>query len=221
MLGRLACLAVLLLLGQQVLAQTQTNAPVYCNNATSITNFTLSDLSGVWYEVARNPATLISVLCTQVNITSMPNNIMNIQTTYSNSPSYPWVNVTETANVTSTISQYGFNVTYYLYNTPSQTTLTFKVLALNPSTNAYICGYSNGSDPSTFFDVILSRQRILNSTTLTAYENGGPPNFVGFGSSVMTPISQTQSCYANGATSTVSFMGVVLALLYAMFHLVQ
>ncbi|XP_037955995.1 uncharacterized protein LOC119685707 isoform X2 [Teleopsis dalmanni] len=160
-----------------------------CISVKSITNFSPKDIVGVWYEVAKYPPP--QYLCTQVKFTLLPNDIMNIQTTYSIFPLEPWDNVTESANVSCKISPEGYDIWYKVLNKNRNPASNMKVVKIHSNSVAYICGYTIGlNDTQELFTSILSRCRIINSIKLKEIEDNAPHGIDGFGSSVMTAVVQ-------------------------------
>ncbi|XP_037943066.1 uncharacterized protein LOC119675924 [Teleopsis dalmanni] len=215
MFGKIGALACFLLIIQHVV---RTKAG-QCSDVNSITSFTPNDLAGVWYVVARYPDP--GFLCTEVKFTLLSNDNMRLETTYSNAPAHPWDNVTVSAVVCSNVTTGGYTIVFHLYNNPAMPAVVMKVLKLNTKTHAYICGYTNLNDKIyDSFTMIITRKRIIHSKKLAEYEDSAPPGVDGFGSTVMIPIVQSESCNT-GTTSTLSFMIMVLTLFYTGFQWIE
>ncbi|XP_017472778.1 PREDICTED: uncharacterized protein LOC108363802 [Rhagoletis zephyria] len=215
------CLLLLVgLLANQITAQdsSTTSAPPlsiqYCNESSNMA-FDIEQISGTWYELARNPAPSNSLLCAQLNITALPNNFVNISFTYSNTATYPWVNQTMYSNVTVDANNTaGYNISFTMYG-KSYPLTTYKVLDTNYNNYTFVCGYTNISDYSTFFGVVLTRERILNSSILTDYESMAEAKYGLFSTKSMTTISQTAECSSNKGVAIIQMVSSVVAFFFA------
>lgn len=148
-------------------------------------------MSGVWWEVARNP-TLASLACVRVNFTEIqPDNVMEIATTYSVSTTYLWVNQTMYANVSlaNDISN-GYNISYI--DGISRTEFTvYKLLNTDYKSFALFCGYTNATNNETSFGIILTRERFPNITQLTDIEVPASTQYADFTFGTMPLVTQS------------------------------
>ncbi|EDW59398.1 uncharacterized protein [Drosophila virilis] len=216
----LGLLSVFLLLGvlcgHTVQADDDGTTPVACNVSTSIA-LDLEKFSGIWWEIVRQP--LGSMFCTQINFTVLNTTVDNvlIDTTYSNTYTYPWVNQTMNATLTvanATASPDGYNFTYW--NPPVYTPYTvFKVLATDYTDYAFICGYTNATDNSTAFGMIIARNRTISTTLLDKLESQSSANYDNFLNGTMSLITQDGTCEGNGADPSTAF-----TVFYAVFAMV-
>ncbi|XP_073847659.1 uncharacterized protein [Musca autumnalis] len=177
-----------------------------------------TQLNGTWWEVARNPAPVGSWDCVEVNFIVEPQNMVRIETTYSNTPSYLWVNQTMYANVSiDDTNNGGYNISYVngLTNTPYT---VYKLLDTDYQNYAFVCGYTNATDPNTFFGIVLTRDRYPNTTTLNEYEDMASQNYGNFTNGTMSLITQSPTCYAAGAHGLhhYTILATVLAVMHAM-----
>ncbi|KAH8359655.1 hypothetical protein KR093_008193 [Drosophila rubida] len=210
-LGLLCCLLLGAASGQDAGA-----VPVACNVSSSMA-LDLAKFAGIWWEIVRQPVG--SNFCTQINVTVLnqaTDNVL-IDTTYSNTLLYPWVNQTMNATLTvpnDTAAADGYNFTYW--NPPSYTPYTvFKVLDTDYSNYAFICGYTNATDNSTAFGVVIARNRTLSTAYLDSLESNSSALYQNFANGSMTLITQDQTCVGNGADPSTAF-----AVFYAVFAFV-
>ncbi|XP_030078825.1 uncharacterized protein LOC115482808 [Drosophila hydei] len=187
-----------------------------CNVSTSMA-LDLQKFSGIWWEIVRQPSG--SMFCTQINITvlnTVEDNVL-IDTTYSNTITYPWVNQTMNATLTAanaTPAADGYNFTYW--NPPAYTPYTvFKVLDTDYANYAFVCGYTNAVDNSTAFAMIIARNRTLSTTFLDNLESESSSLYDNFLNGSMTLITQDGTCEGNGADTSTAF-----TVFYAIFALV-
>ncbi|EDV93565.1 uncharacterized protein LOC6563141 [Drosophila grimshawi] len=186
-----------------------------CNVSTSMA-LDLEKFSGIWWEITRQPVG--SIFCTKINVTVLDKSEDNvlIDTTYSNTIDYPYVN--QTMNATLTVadkisSTEGYNFTYW--NPPDYTPHTvFKVLDTDYSQYAVICGYTNATDNSTAFGMIIARDRTLAPTVLDTIESESSALYDNFFDGTMTLTTQGSTCYSGADPSTTS------TVLYAIFAIV-
>lgn len=146
-------------------------------------------MTGDWWEVARDPPN--GNICTKVHFAYV-NKQLYIYTTYSMSTTYPWVNNTYFNNFTiDEPSSYGYNLSYYdgyTYVLPPP--ITFKILDTDYVNFASFCGYTNSSDNSTEFGLILSRNRYPNATDLNAWEFNDSTKFSNINNETMSAVYQ-------------------------------
>ncbi|XP_068156985.1 uncharacterized protein [Drosophila tropicalis] len=191
-----------------------------CSDSSSTQDLDLEKLSGIWWEIARQPSS--SDFCTEVNITVLnsttttDNTTVLIDTTYSNTVDYPWVNQTMNATLSVNTSnnnlEDGFKFNYW--NPPNYTPFAvFKVLAINYTEYAFVCGYTNSSDNSTAFGLLLSRDRTPSTTTLQSWQQNASALYPNFEVGGMTVITQDNTCYAAGAnpSAVLSILGFALS----------
>ncbi|KAH8420869.1 hypothetical protein KR222_007464 [Zaprionus bogoriensis] len=210
------CLLLGLLAGHTASAQDDSDGPLACVNSTG-TSLDLEQFAGTWWEVARQPVG--SYFCTQINVTVLStaqDNVL-INTTYSNTPTYPWVNQVMNATLTVTNgSTEGHNFTYW--NPPVYTAYTvYKVLATNYTDYAFICGYTNASDTATSFGMIITRNRSISTAALDNLESLSSAKYANFLNGSMGLITQDETCLGNGAdpsTAVTAFYAVFALVIY-------
>ncbi|XP_062123574.1 uncharacterized protein LOC133836958 [Drosophila sulfurigaster albostrigata] len=192
------------------------NVPVPCDVSPSIA-LDLNQFAGIWWEIVRQPVG--TNFCTQINVTVLnqaENNVL-IDTTYSNTVTYPWVNQTMNATLTvlnDTEEANGYNFTYW--NAPSYTPYTvFKVLDTDYANYAFICGYTNATDNSTAFGMVIARNRTLSTVYLDSLESESSAKYDNFANGTMTLITQDDTCLGNGADPSTAF-----TVFYAVFAFV-
>lgn len=141
--------------------------------------------------MARNPAPTGNWDCVEVDFIVEPDDSLRIETTYSNTPSYLWVNQTMYANISlDPTNNNGYNISYVngLTNTPYT---VYKLLDTDYDNYAFICGYTNASNPDTFFGIVLTRDRYPNTTVLNGYEELAFMNYANFTNGTMSLITQS------------------------------
>ncbi|XP_030373744.1 uncharacterized protein LOC115623506 isoform X1 [Scaptodrosophila lebanonensis] len=187
----------LLLVGPKITVNAQDDNPLQQCTSSSSVDLDLEQFSGIWWEVARQPAA--SMFCTQINITAVGNDEVDIVTWYSNTATYPWVNQSMTLtnfSMQDTIPNTGgYNLSFVAPPTVTPYT-AFKILATDYTNYTLICGYTNATDSTTAFAMILTRDRTPSTDALTALETQGSTFNSNFGSS-MTLVTQDDTCYDN------------------------
>uniref|UniRef100_A0A1I8N9X8 Lipocalin/cytosolic fatty-acid binding domain-containing protein n=1 Tax=Musca domestica TaxID=7370 RepID=A0A1I8N9X8_MUSDO len=196
-------------------------SPPLCTQSSSMT-VNSTEFNGTWWEVARNPAPTGNWDCVEVNFIMEPQNTARIATTYSNTPSYLWVNQTMYTDIAlgNVVNGGGYNISYI--NGLSNTSYTvYKLLDTDYENYAFVCGYTNASDPNTFFGIILTRDRYPNTTALNSYEAMASQNYANFTNGTMSLITQSPTCYAAGAYGLRDYaiLATLLAALHALVHI--
>ncbi|EDW15779.1 apolipoprotein D [Drosophila mojavensis] len=209
-----------LLCGHTVEADDSGTTAQACNVSTSMA-LDLQKFSGIWWEIARQPTG--SMFCTQINITvqnTTEDNVL-IDSTYSNTITYPWVNQTMNATLTianDTPAAGGYNFTFW--NPPQYTPYAvWKVLDTDYDNYAFVCGYTNSTDNSTAFAMIIARNRTLSTTYLDSLESESSSRYDNFLNGSMTLITQDGTCEGNGAdpsTALTAFYAIFALVIYAL-----
>ncbi|KAH8312258.1 hypothetical protein KR044_009987 [Drosophila immigrans] len=218
---RLLCCLLLGLLAAPS-AHGQDAVPVPCDVSPSMA-LDLDQFAGIWWEIARQPVG--STYCTQINVTVLDQAEQNvlIDTTYSNALLYPWVNQTMNATLTvpnNTEEANGYNFTYW--NPPDFTPYTvFKILDTDYSNYAFICGYTNATDNSTAFGMVIARNRTLSTVYLDSLESKSSAQYQNFANGSMSLITQDDTCIGNGAEPSTAFSVFYAVVAYVIYQLAK
>ncbi|XP_065354488.1 uncharacterized protein LOC135948962 [Calliphora vicina] len=211
MLKFLVIIGLLLLANNSADAQSQ---PALCSDSFNMA-FNATQLSGVWWEVARNPA-LAGLACVKVNFTEIqPENVLEIAITYAVSNTYLWSNRTMYANVSLANSNvYNMNGYNISYNDGTYTTkyAVYKLLNTDYENYALICGYTNVTNTATSFGIYLTRERNPNMTQLIELEDAASTLYSDFSFGNMPLVNQSSSCYTSDAATPYS---IKIATLFA------
>ncbi|XP_075144778.1 uncharacterized protein LOC142219899 [Haematobia irritans] len=178
--------------------------------------FNSSQINGTWW--GHNPLPIGNGDCIEVEFIEEPGNNVLIRTTYSNTPSYLWVNQTMSA----TINLDNTNGDVNGLNNTSHT--VYKLLDTDYQNYAFLCGYTNISDTNSTFGIALTRERYPNTTILNSFEMMANQKYADFTNGTMSLVSQSPTCYiSNGAYGLYEYSIVVtlLGLLQALLHLVM
>lgn len=93
-------------------------------------------------------------------------------------------------NVSDINANTGFNVSYSNANGANT---TFKILSTDYNSSVVLCGYTNASDPSTSFGIILTRNQMVNSTWLMQLKSNASQILSGFNDNTTANITQSTS----------------------------
>lgn len=151
-------------------------------------------MSGIWWEIARDPA-ISPMGCIKVNVSvDEPENVLKIATTYSVSSSYLWVNQTMYANIslanTDVASPDGYNFSY-VNGIAGPDYAVYKLLDTDYNNYAFVCGYTNATNNATSFGILLMRDRNPNSTSIIDWENTASTQYSDFTMGTMPLVTQT------------------------------
>ncbi|XP_023290899.2 uncharacterized protein LOC111674514 [Lucilia cuprina] len=195
MLKLLVIIGLEFLANNAVKAQTQ---PTLCSNSPSMA-FNVTQISGVWWEVARNPL-LPTLACVKVNFTEIqPENVLQIATTNVVSNNYLWVNQTMYANISlATENSNGYNISYIDGISTTKYTV-YKLLNTDYTSYALFCGYTNATNNATSFGLILTRERYPNTTLLNTIEDQASSLYSDFSFGTLPLVTQSPTCYAAGS----------------------
>ncbi|XP_065371257.1 uncharacterized protein LOC135963366 [Calliphora vicina] len=194
--------------------QAQSNPPTTCQTATGMTNVNATLFAGDWYEEFRAPARNVS--CVHIHVDVVNNQTqLKVMSMYSASQSGLLMdkNTQANVNISEINANTGFNVTY---NNTNGVNATYKILSTDYNTNVVLCGFTNTNDPSTSFGVILTRKQIANATWLMEVKSNASQILPGFNDSSAANITQSISCYANSATTSVPVLATLFAVFYAL-----
>lgn len=147
-------------------------------------------MGGIWYEEIRAPAKNIS--CAYINVSLAKNNTeLTVKTLFSATKSGYLMDKMDQATINASLvnANAGFNVSY---NSANGANTTYKILSTDYDTNLVMCGFTNSSDPTTSFGIILTRIKVVNTTWLMQVKNNA--------SQVLTTLSGNN--YANITQST-------------------
>lgn len=197
-------------------ATAQQAAPAACQTATPMTNVNATQFAGYWYEEVRAPGKNVSCVKVKVAVTNNQTTL-SINTLYANSLSSVLMtqNETATVNVSAVNTNTGFNVTSNV-----GPTTTYKILSTDYNKSAVLCGYTNVSDTTTSFGVILTRQREANFTLLLQLQTSAATVLTNFGDKSATNITQA-NCIESSASTSVPVLATVFAAFYTLFKLVH
>ncbi|XP_017083935.1 uncharacterized protein LOC108116510 [Drosophila eugracilis] len=190
-----------------------------CASATS-KDFNNTDFSGLWYELARNPASNVS--CTKVNIAYWGNanngTNMLVDVSHASNNVSTLIDVFEKANVTLVTGQTtGYNVTFT--NGQSQDYVFIKILDLVNSTYLLGCSYTDANNASTSAAFILGRSNYTLDGVKIA-NNDASTKFSNFQNNTYGNVTQL-GCRANSAgkmtplTLISAFLAIALLLIKA------
>lgn len=163
----------------------------FMNPIDSSINSYLTQISGIWWEVARSPAKL-NLACVKVQFTEIQTeNTLEIATTYATSYTDLWKNQTVYANISLTNNNAnGFNISYSNGLT-TPTTTTYKLLDTDYNNYALICGYTNAINNETSFGIVMTRQRFPNVTYLLDLEDAASLKYIDFEFGTMPLVTQS------------------------------
>lgn len=99
-------------------------------------------------------------------------------------------NAQATVNVSVVNANAGFNVSYSNANGANT---TYKILNTDYTSNVVLCGYTNASEPTSSFGIILTRSQIVNSTWLMELKSNASQILPGFNDSTTANITQSKS----------------------------
>ncbi|KAM7360194.1 uncharacterized protein ACRADG_003948 [Cochliomyia hominivorax] len=195
----------------------QSNPPT-CQSVNGMTNVNATLFGGDWYEEIRAPAKNVS--CVQVHVEVVNNQTqLNIKSMYSASQSGLLMdqNAQAVVNVSVVNSNTGFNVSY---NNANGVNTTYKILSSDYNSKLILCGYTNISDPSTSFGIILTRNQFPNTTWLTEVKNNASQILPAFNATNVSNITQSKSCHTNSAATSVPVLATIFATFYTLLKIV-
>lgn len=147
--------------------------------------------AGDWYEEIRAPA--LNVSCVHVHVDVINNQTqLNVKTMYAASQTGLLMdkNAQATVNVSVVNANTGFNISYSNANGANT---TYKILSTDYTSNVVLCGYTNASEPTSSFGIILTRSQIVNSTWLMELKSNASQILPGFNDSTTANITQSKS----------------------------
>ena len=220
-MSRLLCnLTILVGVFCCAVAQASLGQPVSCPNAAAMPNVNLTRLNGTWFEVARNPNNNWN--CVEVDLKNTTTNNVNtlwINVTMATNPNMLNMNISMNGSIvinadSNSNPTAGYNVSYGS-GSVIKPNVTLKLLNTDYDNVAYVCGFYNASDNSTFFGAILTRQRVPPVATIQGYEMTAAATYSEF-STNMTLINQSNKCYTqSSATTSVPALASIFTLLFA------
>ncbi|TMW50823.1 hypothetical protein DOY81_004099 [Sarcophaga bullata] len=207
-----ALVAFVIVLSVNVKAQATT--PTDCQSVTGMSNVNATQLAGMWYEEVRAPAKNIS--CARINVSLAKNNTqLTIKTIYSATKSGYLMDKSDQATVNASLvnANTGFNVSYSSANGANT---TYKILSTDYNTNLVMCGFTNSSDPTTSFGIILTRVQAVNSTWLMQVKNNASQVLTTLSGNNYANITQSTKCYTNSASTSFPVLTTLFAAFYAL-----
>ncbi|XP_023290894.2 uncharacterized protein LOC111674509 [Lucilia cuprina] len=197
--------------------EAQSNTAATCQTVNGMSNVNATLLAGDWYEEIRAPAKNVS--CVHVHVDVVSGQTLNIKTMYSASQNGLLMdnNIQANVNISQVNANTGFNVSYSNANGANT---TYKILSANYTSNVVLCGFTNISDPSTSFGIILTRTQIPNANWLMDLKSNASQILPGFNGSSVANITQSLSCHASSASTSVPVLATLFAALYALLKFV-